>query len=62
MTAEELAAELRVSRSKLYSMMAREQVPAPIRIGSRPRWRREVVEAWLAAGAPVSFDIDGARR
>ncbi|MCK6445769.1 MAG: helix-turn-helix domain-containing protein [Planctomycetes bacterium] len=53
MTAPEFADLLRVDQRTLRSMRHAGDVPPPIMIGTRPRWRRADVDAWLAErGAP----------
>jgi predicted DNA-binding transcriptional regulator AlpA len=53
LTAAELADELRVSRSGLYRALAAGRLPVPIRpTAGAPRWRRDEITAWIAAGAP----------
>jgi predicted DNA-binding transcriptional regulator AlpA len=48
MTAADLADVLRIDQRTLRTMRNAGQVPAAIQIGSRPRWRRADVDAWLA--------------
>lgn len=53
LTAPEFAALLRVDQRTLRALRHAGDVPAPIMIGTRPRWRRADVDAWLAErGAP----------
>lgn len=52
LTVEELAAELRVSPAMIYKMQNAGQLPAPVRLGRRVRWRRAEIDAWTAAGCP----------
>jgi predicted DNA-binding transcriptional regulator AlpA len=47
LTREEFARELRCSVRELDRLRARGLLPAPIRLGRSPRWRREDVLAWL---------------
>jgi len=44
----EAALELRISRSKLYELLARGELPGAIRIGASLRVSRVVLEAWIA--------------
>lgn len=60
-TVEELAAELRLSPAMIYKMLNTAQLPAPVRVGRRVRWRREEIAAWVAAGCP-SRDVWETRR
>lgn len=45
---------LGISRAQLWKLHAAGKVPLPVRLGSRaPRWRRDELERWLAAGCPT---------
>lgn len=48
LTVPELAELLRVDQRTLRALRHAGEVPAPIMIGTRPRWRRTDVDAWLA--------------
>ena len=48
LTAEEMADLLRTSRTAIYAMVAREQLPGVIRIGRRVLFRRQDVMTWLS--------------
>ncbi|MCC7172165.1 MAG: helix-turn-helix domain-containing protein [Planctomycetes bacterium] len=48
LTAPELAARLRIDERTLRSLRHAGDVPAPVLVGTRPRWRRADVDAWLA--------------
>ncbi|OFW45258.1 MAG: hypothetical protein A3J29_19110 [Acidobacteria bacterium RIFCSPLOWO2_12_FULL_67_14b] len=48
LTTDEMADLLRTSRTAIYAMVAREQVPGAVRIGRRVLFRREDVTRWLA--------------
>ena len=48
LTTDEMANLLRTSRSAIYAMVAREQLPGVLRIGRRVLFRREDVMKWLA--------------
>ena len=40
---------LKLSRSRLYAHVEAGRIPKPIHIAPRaPRWRRDVIESWLA--------------
>ncbi len=43
---------LGVGRSTVYELDAREEIPAPIRVGRRRKWVRVEIEAWILHGAP----------
>ena len=49
LTVEEVAARLRISPGSLYNLRYGSAAPPAIRIGSRLRWRRADVEAWIDA-------------
>ncbi len=49
---EEVGRLLGVSRTTAYELDSREEIPEPIRVGSRKRWVRDELEAWLLHGAP----------
>lgn len=50
--ANELGKLLGLGRTKVYEMKKSGQLPCPVKIGGSVRWRREEVEAWVAAGCP----------
>ncbi|MBI4884929.1 MAG: helix-turn-helix domain-containing protein [Actinobacteria bacterium] len=53
LTAPEFAALLRIDERTLRALRHAGEVPTPIMIGTRPRWRRADVDAWVAKrGAP----------
>ena len=47
-TTDEMADLLRTSRTAIYAMVARAQLPGVVRIGRRVLFRREDVMRWLA--------------
>ncbi len=47
-----LATLLSTSVRSIECLNAAERIPAPVRIGSRPRWRHEEILAWVRAGCP----------
>lgn len=50
-TAPELAQRLRLKLATIYTLVRRQHLPAPIRVGLRSmRWPREQIDAWLARG------------
>lgn len=53
MTADELGELLRLTRSAVYTMVARGELPGVLKIGRRLRFRREAVLEWLGR-APSS--------
>ena len=48
LTADEMADLLRTSRTAIYAMVARAQLPGVVRIGRRVLFRREDVMTWLS--------------
>ena len=49
MTRNDLAAILRTTPRQISNMIARGQIPAPVRVaGLGLRWRRSEIDAWLA--------------
>jgi predicted DNA-binding transcriptional regulator AlpA len=55
----DLARELRVSAKTIDRMDQSGRLPRPIRVGSRAkRWPREIIVAWVAAGAPNRRDFE----
>lgn len=52
LTRGDYARELRISVRELDRLRARGMLPAPIRLGRSPRWRREDVVAWLRGVRP----------
>ena len=50
-TAPELAQRLRLKLPTIYTLVRRQHLPPPIRVGLRSmRWPREQIDAWLARG------------
>ncbi len=47
MTVDEAAQTLRISRSRLYEMFARDEIPGVVRIGRSVRISRVALEAWV---------------
>jgi predicted DNA-binding transcriptional regulator AlpA len=48
----ELSALLSRSAGSLERDQAAGRLPAPVYVGGSRRWRREEIEAWVAAGCP----------
>ena len=49
LTLEEVMAQLKMSRTSIYRLMAEYGFPRPVKIGGRTnRWREEDVAEWLA--------------
>lgn len=49
MTADEVAAALRISRRSVDLWSQDGRLPAPIRVQGRPRWDAAVITEWLNA-------------
>jgi len=50
MTRSDVAAVLRTTPRQISNMIARGQIPAPVRVaGLGLRWRRAEIDAWIAA-------------
>lgn len=43
---------LNCSATHVWQLVDLGNMPAPLRIGALLRWRRQIVERWLAAGRP----------
>lgn len=54
LTFTETAEHLRVDRSTVYRLVAEGRLPAPIRVGHSPRFRRSDIEAYIADQARAS--------
>lgn len=50
--ANDAAAMLGVSRSKLYKMKSSGQLPLPVRFAGGVRWRVDELRAWVDSGCP----------
>lgn len=49
LTTGEAARALRISRSRLYELLARDEIPGVVRIGRSVRISRRSLEAWVEA-------------
>ena len=52
LTAKQVTAWLQISQRTLWRMRSAGQLPEPLRLGGTVRWRKEELDAWLAAGCP----------
>jgi predicted DNA-binding transcriptional regulator AlpA len=43
---------LEVSKRTVFRLRTEGKLPPPVFIGSRPRWVRAEIEAWIEAGCP----------
>ena len=61
LTISDLLALVPVSKSSIYRAMREDNFPAPLKIGGRSCWSRDLVEAWLAGKDPnfgiTTFDM-----
>ncbi len=62
LSAREVARLLRVSERHLYTLQARGELPAPVRLGRCVRWRAMEVRAWVEAGSPSRVMWERIRR
>ncbi|MBI9017334.1 MAG: helix-turn-helix domain-containing protein [Phycisphaerae bacterium] len=56
LTTDELAAQLRISRTLLYQLRTEGKIPAPTKFGRRILWPRDEILAW------IKFDCPNAHR
>ena len=47
LNAAELAERLGTTKGNVYAMRSRGQLPTPVRIGKRVRWRESDINEWL---------------
>jgi predicted DNA-binding transcriptional regulator AlpA len=58
----DMGAVLRCSPRTVYRQADAGRIPPPLKLGALVRWRREVVNDWLAAGCPPIRQVKGGRR
>ena len=51
-SAKQLAEKLGLSERSIRRMDTTGELPAPVRLRTRVKWRASEIEDWLAAGAP----------
>jgi predicted DNA-binding transcriptional regulator AlpA len=61
MNDKKTAAELGISRRKLWTMNSMGQLPAPIRMGRSVRWRVSDIEEWVRLGCPSREVFEAAK-
>ncbi|WP_458429100.1 helix-turn-helix transcriptional regulator [Pseudomonas aeruginosa] len=49
LTIDDLQAQLRISRAKIYRMISRGEFPAPQKLGRCSRWRKTDIENYLSS-------------
>lgn len=57
-TADELAAILRMSKRSVWRLVGTGEIPEPLHVGGSTRWNLAEIEAWLDAGCPPCADSD----
>lgn len=53
LTVDDVAAALQCSTRHVYRLEVDGRIPRATRLGALVRWRRDVIDAWLAAGCPA---------
>jgi excisionase family DNA binding protein len=48
----DLARALNLSDRTVHRLNSSGRLPAPVRVGTRPRWPRLEIEQWISAGCP----------
>jgi len=51
-TVKDLGVLLRLSTRSIFRMRADKKMPPSIKIGGAIRWRKDVIDKWLADGTP----------
>lgn len=52
LTVDDVAGMLRCSNRSVYRLTDAGKLPRPVKLGGLVRWRREVIEGWIARGCP----------
>jgi len=53
LTGGDVARVLKCSRQSIYRMRDQGRIPPPVRLGRLMRWRRALLEQWIADGCPI---------
>jgi len=61
LTVAELAELLNTSPRSIYRFSTEKKLPAPLRLGQQPRWRRSEILAWIDAGMPPAEEWEKSR-
>lgn len=61
LTVGDLAEMLNTSPRSVYRFNAEGKVPASLRLGQQPRWRRTEIESWIEAGMPSRCEWERVR-
>ncbi|MEQ1735518.1 MAG: helix-turn-helix domain-containing protein [Rhodoglobus sp.] len=48
---------LQCSERHVYRLASDHQLPAPVRLGALVRWRRAVLDQWIADGCPAVVKV-----
>ena len=59
---EHVAAELGVSRRKVWAMHSAGQMPAPVRMGRSVRWWSGDIAEWIRLGCPSREEFEAKGR
>lgn len=62
LTPKQVALLLQVSRRTLNRMVSSREIIPPIYVGRSPRWRRDLLTAWIGAGCPPLHASENATR
>ena len=57
---EKLAELLELSKKTIGRYVLSRKIPPPVRVGSRSRFRFDIINAWIADGCPSMDDWDAA--
>lgn len=58
LTAEDVAALLKISKRTVWRMRATLQLPRPVKVGGAVRWRQSDLETWIAQGCRLPESRD----
>jgi|GEM_PF-2178536 len=61
LTVADLAELLNTSPRSIYRLNSERKLPAALRLGQQPRWRRAEIEAWIQAGMPSRSEWEKAK-
>lgn len=56
LTVADLAEMLNTSSRSIYRLKSEDKLPAELRLGQQPRWRRTEIESWIDAGMLPRLD------
>jgi len=58
LSAADCARMCRISRRSWFRLVAGAKVPASVRVGASPRWRREDMELWIRWNCPSKRNFE----